>query len=323
MMEIFKMLLSLIGGGLGGALLNEWLHRRRARMQPIPLIERVNRLVSSELKGFVLARRVGTDRENQSLEVVRRIREYQFTLRNSSYIHLHNAEVQFEFPSKDIDGRAERPSRSKTTPVQVESEIAEPWKAGYRWRIPELPPGDSIEFTFRAVDPSSDEYEVALYNGGQIVIEKSKGEPREKQINSNLTTIVPIVLMVACLTIFAFMIYKTIVDRARHESTIIDWAGCNLMVSTTYDLVNAKFFSLSQSGPWSFNSDIMNTGNRKCFLKWQSSSGNGFTVDPGSDVTVDQGYTNNRPRLAQVGLLFGLDSPINKATVGLYLRGKP
>ena len=107
------------------------------------------------MKGFALARVVDEGR-GQRLEKVLNVREYQFTLRNSSYIHLHNAEVQFEFPSVDVEGRAERPVRSKTTPIPVNPEISEPWKKGFRWRIPELPPGDSIEFTFRAVDPPSD-----------------------------------------------------------------------------------------------------------------------------------------------------------------------
>jgi hypothetical protein len=51
-LEILKILLPLLGGGAVGALLNEWLRRRGARVQAIPLIERVNRLVSPELKGL-------------------------------------------------------------------------------------------------------------------------------------------------------------------------------------------------------------------------------------------------------------------------------
>lgn len=326
-MEILKMLLTLFSGGACGALINEFLHRRRARMQPIPLIERVNRLVSSELKGFVLARRVGADRESGSLEVVQRVREYQFTLRNTSYIHLHNAEVQFEFPSNDVEGRAERPGRSKTTPVQLEAEISEPWKAGYRWRIPELPPGDSIEFTFRAVDPSSAEYEVALYNGGQIVIEKSKGEPAAKQLDFigiiGKEGIIAVIFLAVAMAYFGFLISKSIIDRVREEATVVDWAGCSLNVTTSSGLVKPSLFWLSRPGPWSITSFIMNTGPRKCLLKWESSSGDAFTLDPGSSVEVGGGYTDAKPRLASVGLLFGPDGPKNKATVMLYLRGKP
>src|ERR1035438_6912914 len=115
LMQILVLLVALISGGAGGPFITEWFHRRRSRIQPIPLIARVNRLVSSDLKGFVLARAVG-EGDDRRLEEIKRVREYQLTLRNTSYIHLHNAEVQFEFPSEDVEARAERPARSKTTP---------------------------------------------------------------------------------------------------------------------------------------------------------------------------------------------------------------
>ena len=324
LMDILKLLVPVLGGGAVGAIITAWFQRRRARMQPIPLIERVNRVVSSELKGFVLARRVGTDKEGRDLEVVQRVREYKLTLRNSSYIHLHNAEVQFEFPSKDVEGRAERPSRSKTTPVPLEAEISEPWKAGFRWRIPELPPGDSIEFTFRAMDPSSDEYEVALYNGGQVVIEKSKGEPSAKlsDLRGKLSSIPAIALVLLVLAEFGFLSFRSLSDPTGHKATVVDWAGCSLNVTTDSGQVNASFFS-PQVGPWSLYTSILNTGTRKCFVKWESSSGNPFTIDSGESVYVMSEYTNTKPKLTPVGLLFGPDGPQNKATVMLYLRGKP
>jgi len=267
-MDILKLLVPILGGGAVGAIISAWFQRRRARMQPIPLIERVNRLVSSELKGFVLARvgAKGEGREGRSLEVVERVREYQLTLRNTSPIHLHNAEVQFEFPSEDVEGRAERPTRSKTTPVQVEPEISEPWKAGYRWRIPELPPGDSIEFTFRAVDPPSDEYEVALYNGGQVVIAKSKGEPAARRANIAWGTAAGATFLVIFVAFWGFPMFKTSINRTREEATVIDWAGCSLNVTTSSEPGNSSFLSFSQSGPWRISSYIMNTGPQKCLL---------------------------------------------------------
>ena len=189
-------------------------------------------------------------------------------------------EVQFEFPSKDVEGRAERPGRSKTTPIQLDAEISEPWKAGYRWRVPELPPDDSIDFTFRAVDPSSDEYEVALYNGGQVVIEKSKGEPAANRLNRigkfGIISTIYYVAIVACL---GFMMFKIFADDFHKEVTVIDWVGCNLNFTTSSYPVTRKFFSFSQSGPWSVFSSVMNTGTQKCFLRWESSSGDVITVD--------------------------------------------
>lgn len=322
-LEILKLLVTLLSGGACGALINELLHRRRARMQPIPLIERVNRLVSSELKGFVLARRPGTGGESQELEVVEKVREYQFTLQNSSYIHLHNAEIQFEFPSKDVEGRAERPGRSKTTPVQLESEVSEPWKAGYRWRIPEFPPGDSIEFTFRAVGSSSAEYEVAIYNGGQVVIERSRGEPAARRVGLIWAQRAWVTFFAALTVCWIFMIYRGVSGRTREETTVVGWAGCSLIVRTSLGPENYRFFSFSQPSTWNVDSSIMNTGPRKCFLKWETPSKDGFTIDSGDSVSVGGGYTNTKPKLVPVGLLFGPDSPRNSATVMLYLRDNP
>lgn len=46
LLEILKVLL----GVAAGAFLNEWLRRRSARVQTIPLIQRVNRLVNFDLQ---------------------------------------------------------------------------------------------------------------------------------------------------------------------------------------------------------------------------------------------------------------------------------
>jgi len=43
MLELIKILASFLGGGLAGAVINEWFRRRREGVQRIQLIERVNR----------------------------------------------------------------------------------------------------------------------------------------------------------------------------------------------------------------------------------------------------------------------------------------
>jgi hypothetical protein len=316
-MEIIKILLTFISGGAVGSLINQWFLHRRANMQRIPLIERVNRLVSSELKGFVLARTVG-EGQDQRLEEIQRVREFQFTLRNTSYIHLHNAEVQFEFPSEDVEARAERPAHSKTTPIPVEAEISKPWKTGFRWRIPELPPGDSIEFTFRAVDALSGEYEVALYGGGQVVIEKSKGEPIAREVSFLRSASKSFVYGIFIATIALYISTKGFLDSSSHkEITDINWAGCSLNVTSSFMQENISF--LSQKGPWSIDAFIMNPGNQKCFVKWEQNTGNPFTIESGNSVSLGNSrYTNTKPRLVSKVLLFGPNGPTNKATVKLY-----
>ena len=120
--EILKIVLPFLGGGLTGALLNEWFRRRSGKLQSIPLIERVNRRVSPELEGFTLAPVIG-DPRNQQLEEVENVREYQLTLRNTATIHLQNVEIQFEFPTEDIEGWVSRPALSKTAPIPIEAVV--------------------------------------------------------------------------------------------------------------------------------------------------------------------------------------------------------
>jgi hypothetical protein len=59
LLEILKLVVSILCGGAAGALLNEWFRRRKGKVQPISLVERVNRSVSPELEGITLARMVG------------------------------------------------------------------------------------------------------------------------------------------------------------------------------------------------------------------------------------------------------------------------
>jgi hypothetical protein len=85
--ELLKFVATLLGGGLAGALLTEWYRRKHSRLQRIPLIERVNRLVSPKLQGGItLARRVGNPNYHQLVEL-HNLREYQLTLRNTSTVH--------------------------------------------------------------------------------------------------------------------------------------------------------------------------------------------------------------------------------------------
>ena len=101
--EILKIVLPFLGGGLAGALLNEWFRRRSGKLQSIPLIERVNRRVSPGLEGFTLARVTGGP-ESQQLEEVENVREYQLTLRNTATVHLHDVKSSSSFPQKTLRG---------------------------------------------------------------------------------------------------------------------------------------------------------------------------------------------------------------------------
>jgi hypothetical protein len=110
-------------------------------------------------------------------------------------------------------------------------------------------------------------------------------------------------------------------DPTGEKATVIDWAGCSLNVKSISSQVNSGL--TSHAGPWSLNGAILNTGDRKCFLKWESNPGNPFTIEPGQEIFVHEEYTNTTPRLVPHVLLFGPDAPTNKATVMFYERGTP
>jgi hypothetical protein len=224
-LEILKIVLPFLSGGLAGAVLSEWLRRRHGKVQAIPLIERVNRLVNPGLKGFTLARVTGGGAAHQGgrqLEEVKNVREYQLSLQNTSTVHLQDVEIQFEFPTEDVEAWASRPVRSKTAPVSVDPVVTEPWKKGFRWRIPHLPSTDSIEFTFRAVDTVSGDYEVALYKSDRIVIEKSKGEPAIKSniFNKSISTIVSLLGLSLSLIAVPFALISAYYENGRKQTTL-------------------------------------------------------------------------------------------------------
>ena len=318
LLEILKFFGTLLGGGLAGAILNEWLRRRNLRVQSIPLVERVNRLVSPQVEGLTLAR-VTEDGGERRLEEVSNVREYQFSLRNTSTIHLQNVEVQFEFPANDVEAWAERPSLSKTTPISVDPQLAEPWIKGYRWRIPQLPASDSIEFTFRAVNPSSDKYEVALYNSDRVVVEKSsdrgaKGEPKSVSLSTALNYLFAISILSS-----ATFLSDIILGSGKKFSSIHD-AGCTLSVETSYGQVEAS--PLFWQGPWRVDYRVMNYGLQPCVVRTGLLGSTSVTLDPGLDSSRTV-FSKTRPHLATLTFTLGASLPATNVTVLGYVSDTP
>jgi hypothetical protein len=138
--------------------------------------------VTADLEGITLARRVGGyHSDSTQIEPVNNVREYQLSLRNTSNVHLRDLEIQFEFDVEDVLARAQRPALSKTPLVSVEAVPAEPWKKAFRWKVPHFPVGDSVEFTFQAVESPTGNYEVALYNADRAIVRRVSGEPAFKE----------------------------------------------------------------------------------------------------------------------------------------------
>src|SRR5580704_1000266 len=131
MLELAKIVASLLGGGLAGAFLNELLRRRREKVQRVQLIERVNRNVSA-LDGFTVARPSGP---GGALVEVKDLREYQLTMRNSTSTHLVDVEVQFQFPASDVQALVSLPTMSRT-PLVVKPVAATHGATGFSWSLP-------------------------------------------------------------------------------------------------------------------------------------------------------------------------------------------
>ena len=323
--DFFKLMLTLAGGGAAGAIITYLLRRRSERLQVIPLIERVNRLIDPNVQGYVLARAKGKGKDRE-LEEVYRVREYQLTLRNTSTIHLHGAEIQFEFPVADVEGWADRPVRSKTTPIPVDAQISGEWKKGFRWRIPEFPSSDSMEFTFSVVNPTygKDEYEVALYNSPQVVIEKTNREPSEKSrfaafLSGNIAWAI---LPILSLSVLVLEMVAWVASPTGDRSTQVDAAGCSLNVETESSHADATFLryliEIGQNGPFHIRTSVLNMGSQKCFVQFEGQTGPPKPVDPGSTVYLGLFYTNDKPKLVSKTLVFGLSGPTDEAVVNVY-----
>jgi hypothetical protein len=314
-LEVLKIVLPFLGGGLAGAVLNEWLRRRSGRLQLIPLIERVNRLVGPELKGFTLARVSGAA-QNPRLEEVKNVREYQLTLRNTSPIHLRDVEIQFEFPTEDVEGWASRPTLSKTAPMPVDVLAAEPWKKAFRWRIPHLPSTDSIEFSFKAVNPQSEDYEVALYGTDRVVIGKSKGEPVAKK--SSHRDLMFALSTTALATVVAFAVPWLMPENGSKVTPLRD-ADCMLTIVSSYE----RFAHTTKDawpwtgGPWQISDQIVNMGAQNCTVQGGKIAAVRVELSPGNDVKRTT-YSANRPKLMIRELSFGRENVSRKAQAEFY-----
>jgi hypothetical protein len=317
LLDILKIVLPFLGGGLAGAVLNEWFRRRGSKLQSIPLIERVNRLVDPKLEGFTLAR-LGGDALSPRLEEVKNVREYQLTLRNTATVHLQDVEIQFEFPVEDIEGWASRPALSKTAPVLLESSATSPWKKSFRWRIPHLPSSDSIEFGFKAVNPRSAHYEVALYKADRIVIERSEGEPTEKGPRDRWLRHSSTSFFVLSLASLAVALGAAAFTDHGSKFTALNEADCALTVVSSY----APFPGQTSpwpwgSGPWQVISRVTNVGSQNCNVQSDVLGKVPVVLHSGED-TVRTTYSVSRPKSRPREFSFGTDALSHTSAVEFY-----
>jgi hypothetical protein len=291
LLDILKIILPFIGGGAMGALLTDWFRRKNSRLQRIPLVERVNRLVNPDLEGITLARRVGEDQ----LEELKNLREYQLTLRNTSTIHLQEVEIQFDFPVEHVQAWAQRPALSKTELVDVPTQPIR-GTTRLRWQIPHLPSGDSVEFTFRAVDPPSADYAVALYKNDRIILDKVIGEPvtpKGRRLGLYLfpATMITILMIVVSLALL-YPGHKSI-------TTAIKGAGCNLNITSSWEERPQR---IPPRGPWTIYHRTLNSGFQTCIVQLEQLDAEGpFTLGPGK-VDERERLSAHLPKLVDIAV---------------------
>jgi hypothetical protein len=274
----------------------------------------VNRSVSPELEGITLARLVG-DEPQRRLEELRNLREYQLTLRNTSTINLQNVEIQFEFPVEDVQAWASRPSLSKTALVLVDGVASEPWKRGFRWRIPHLPSGDSVEFTFRSVDSPSGEYEVALYNSDLVIVEKVVGEPAPKEKRFSVPSVIlPVSVIGVALALIVAYSAGVLVPSSGEEFSSVSAGGCELRIVSLYDRYSQNFRS-----PYQIKHRVFNVGNQGCVVQSTQLNPKGpFALAPG-DVFDREWIIEGPPKLVDGEVSVGTtNTTLKKAHIPIY-----
>lgn len=134
----------------------------RNRRFEVHLIERANRTLPAE-EGFAIGR-VLEDGSDLRLQPIGKAREYQITLRNTSLQKIDGAEIQFGFSAKGVLAGVPRTTQEGKPLLKLDPYPDDNYEVSRRYQV-SLSQGDSIEFTFQAIEANSNstDYGVALY----------------------------------------------------------------------------------------------------------------------------------------------------------------
>ncbi len=311
---VATLLVGFLGGGAAGARLSEWYRQKHSRLQKIPLIERVNRIVSPNLQGGItLARFVGDPAHHQLVSLAN-LREYQLTLRNTSTVHLQDVEIQFEFPAQDVQEYVSpRTTLSKTALIKIDAlpPEARAFPTVFRWRIPQLPSGDSVEFTFQAENPRSEDYEAALYNNDRVIIEKIKGEPAPVKSVHRKDWLIITFAVVGAIALWLMLSWLGF-GRPTDRLTVVKEAGCDLRVVSSFERYE------QDSNTRIIQNRIFNAG-QSCIIKSDQLDPKGpFTIGAGDTATRER-LAQSRPKLVQTEVFVGVSNTnLKKTLIPLY-----
>jgi hypothetical protein len=180
-----------------------------------------------------------------------------------------------------------------------------------------LPSGDSVEFTFRAVDPASDLYAVALYKSNQIIVERVVGEPAPKTRLGDGLKIFLLCVLVACVLSTAFWkLGIRPISSSGEKLTTVKSAGCDLRVVSFYDRYGQNLDS-----PWRIKHRIFNAGTESCVVQSEQLDASGpFTIGPGA-IFEREIITEHAPYLADFEVSVGTASTtMEKTHIQLYVE---
>jgi hypothetical protein len=269
---------------------------------------------------------MGGNPHDPQLIGIRNIREYQLTLRNTSTVHLQDVEIQFEFTAGEVEEYASpRTTISKT--ALIKSVNAPPPRPSdfptlFRWTIPQFPSGDSVDFSFQAVNPPrgdpSESYVASLYKSPSVVVEKVEGEPAPRLNKDNLKRLAAIFFAVGAalgaVSASEGLHFTRLGDVDKF--TVVKDGGCNLRIVSTY---NRYEQDIGTSIRWIRN-DIFNAG-QGCVVKSDELDPKRlFTIGAGESVEKKR-LSAARPALRDTEVLVGpTESALKKVIVPLYVE---
>jgi len=326
----FPVIASLIGGGAMGALISEWFRRRHGRTHPIPLIELVNRNpLLYELRGIKMIR---IDGSQAGVGEVTNIRHYQLLLRNTSHIHLRDAEIQIDFKSaEDIVPWVSRPAKSKTALHQQDPATVEtPWAKSFRWKIPQFPHGDSVEFGFQVINPSSEDfdYEPSLYSAHNVMIKRTKVDPETEGSGFSERLLAHVTVLAVLLGAVGVIIsvrsihgLEKLLSEKQQASASLDRREIEKTVVQSEHRLRLSSQARHFLDQWSYTYRVRNEGNRAAWFAWKDANGSVLLemalLAPGQDA-VREMILSDSPALVESEILFGAKSEGLRSRLQVY-----
>ena len=258
--------MGVVGGGLGTALILEWLRRRRERPAELYLFERR----AEKLPG-------------SPSDQADRPTLYEVALVNGRRRHLKDVVIQFEFASESIAPTTTRPSKSQSPLVPEEPVgLVEPWTKGLRWRVPQLEKGDRVEFVFWDSAGALPNYKVSLDADDAVVLKRVNVRPEAEQAY-RLAIKAPVVgmavlsvLLVGFYSYSEFVVRPEIRDiRADFETSLAEFqGGYEFRNAVALADGNSKVQIVSEcirlSEGWEYRYLVLNVGDSEVQFQWDA-----------------------------------------------------